>query len=473
MIKFLTLVLNQEDFKKKLIIIYSYMSHKLIISISGLHCRACELLNEQSLAELPGVTAVSVSHETGRAEIEYETPAPEKKAIEKILKENGYSLAGYDLRDSEPAINCEINHNKSGRTNWQLLIPILILVYWLVSRFNFGDASSLIQGEFSLPLAILIGVVAGFSTCLALVGGLVFGLAANYAKNHPEASHWQKFQPHLVFNFGRIFGFFLLGGLLGLVGSAFKISPFFNGLLTVFVGLVVLVLGLKLLDVAPILNKLDFALPKSWGKKIQADSPLLLGALSFFLPCGFTQAMQIYALGSGSFLNGGLIMAFFALGTAPGMLSLGGLGSLLDQKKSRLLFKIAGVVIVLFALFNINNGLKLIKISGVATIGQNTTANETATVAREGETQVVRMVESNRGYLPNRFNIIKNKPVRWVIDAQAPYSCASALIVPSLNISKQLQPGENIIEFTPDKIGEIPFSCSMGMYTGVFIVTEG
>jgi len=44
------------------------------------------------------------------------------------------------------------------------------------------------------------------------------------------------------------------------------------------------------------------------------------------------------------------------------------------------------------------------------------------------------------------------------------------LIIPSLKIQKQLQPGENIIEFTPQKVGDLPFSCSMGMYTGVFHV---
>lgn len=448
------------------------MSHKLVIAISGLHCRACELLNEKSLAELPGVTAVNVSHQTGQAEIEYDGPEPGKKEIGKILQENGYGLVGYGLTNDEPTINCAINHGKSGRTNWQLIIPLLVLAYWLVGRLGFGDASGLIQGEFSLPLAILIGLVAGVSTCLALVGGLVFGLAANYAKSHPEASRRQKFQPHLYFNLGRLLGFFILGGLLGLAGSAFKLSPLFNGFLTVFIGVVVLVLGLKLLDVSPALSKFDFALPKSWGKKIQADSPLLLGALTFFLPCGFTQAMQIYALGSGSFLSGGLIMAFFALGTAPGLLSLGGLSSLLSQKKSQTFFKIAGVIVVLFALFNINNGLKLIRVASPNTTTNNTPADNQTTTTEEDGVQIVRMTESGRGYLPNRLTVVKGKPVRWLIDAQAPYSCASALIVPSLNISKQLQPGENIIEFTPDKTGEIPFSCSMGMYTGVFIVTE-
>ncbi|MEI7901937.1 MAG: sulfite exporter TauE/SafE family protein [bacterium] len=35
----------------------------------------------------------------------------------------------------------------------------------------------------------------------------------------------------------------------------------------------------------------------------------LLGAASFFLPCGFTQAVQIYALSTGNPLTAGMIMA--------------------------------------------------------------------------------------------------------------------------------------------------------------------
>ncbi|MFA5184181.1 MAG: sulfite exporter TauE/SafE family protein [Patescibacteria group bacterium] len=460
------------------------MSHKLVISIAGLHCRACELLNEKNLGRLPGVTKVLVDHRSGRAEIYHQGEAPDKEAIRRILKADGYDLAdeaGLSGTDGT-GLNCAPDAGQRGRTNWQLLIPLLALAYWLVSRLHFGDASGLIRGEFSLPLAVLVGLVAGISTCLALVGGLVLGVAANYAKENPDASRIQKFQPHIIFNAGRVLGFFFLGGLLGLLGSAFQISPFFNGLLTILVGAVVLVLGLKLLDIAPALNRIDFALPKSWGRRIKADNPLLLGALTFFLPCGFTQAMQIYALGSGSFLNGGLIMAFFALGTAPGLLSIGGLSSLLDQKKSRLFFRAAGVVVVLFAMFNLNNGWALIKVSGFGAgniinggpTGDATIPNSGAidSAAADEGVQIVRMVESNRGYAPNSFTVVKNKPVRWIIDAQAPYSCASSLIVPSLGIRRQLKPGENVIEFTPTKSGDLPFSCSMGMYTGNFLVLE-
>jgi sulfite exporter TauE/SafE/copper chaperone CopZ len=453
------------------------MKKKMTIRLGGLHCKACEILNEQNLRALSGIASVRVDHRDGLAEIYYRGDKPDPVTIRKTIEEAGYQYGGEidngDKTTEKPkaAIDCA-RPAQDKKANWPLIIPALILTYWLIGRLPLGDASGFLKGEFSLSLAILVGLVAGFSTCLALVGGLIFSLSANYAQNHPEASRAQKFQPHLFFNIGRVLGFFILGGILGLVGQAFKLSPFFNGLLTVIVGAVILVLGLKLLDVSSVLNKLDFSLPKRLSGWIKADSPFFLGALTFFLPCGFTQAMQVYALGSGSFWNGGLIMALFALGTAPGLLGIGGLVSIASQSKSRWFFKLAGVIVILFALFNLQNGFKLISLTtgGIIIPSDNGLASNDLDGKKadnksddESGVQVVRMVEINRGYSPNDFTVVKGRPVRWIIDAQAPYSCASALIVPSLKIQKFLKKGENIIEFTPTATGDIPFSCSMGM----------
>jgi sulfite exporter TauE/SafE/copper chaperone CopZ len=446
------------------------MSNKLIIPIAGLHCKACEILTEDSLKEIKNVKKAEVNHKTGLAEITYEGEEPKLEEISANLKAAGYGLGSTSA-------------NATSKKDFSYFISItaaVLIIYWLLNQTNLLDFGGLIKGDFSWPLAILVGLVAGVSTCLALVGGLVFSLAANYAKNHPEASSKQKFIPHLIFNLGRIVGFFIMGGLLGIVGSAFKMSSLLNSIIALIIGIVILILGLKLLDISPALNKLDFSLPKKFGKVVKIESPLFLGALTFFLPCGFTQAMQIYALGTGNFIEGGLIMSLFALGTAPGLLGIGGASSLLGKKKSKNFFIAAGVIVVAFGLFNLVNGYRLFKISA-PTIFQNNSANEkqpkksntvNANLEIENGTRIIRMKETNRGYVPNSFVILKDQPVKWIIDAEAPYSCASAIVVPTLKIQTQLKPGENIVEFTPNKTGEISFSCSMGMYTGKFLVVE-
>ncbi|QQG52946.1 MAG: sulfite exporter TauE/SafE family protein [Candidatus Falkowbacteria bacterium] len=457
---------------------------KLVVPISGLHCKACEILTEDALREIKEVSKVNVNHKTGLAEIEYEGDEPKIAEIKTALEESGYGLGKIKTRienKNGQNLNCDLTETRHQPKDFSFYITVIAavaIIYLLLNRTTSLPFGGLLEQNFSWPLAIIVGLVAGVSTCLALVGGLVLSLAANYAQNHPEATKKEKFRPHIFFNLGRIGGFFFLGGILGVIGSAFKLSPLANSLITIIIGFVVLILGLKLLEIFPSLARFDFSLPKKFGKIIKINDPFVLGVLTFFLPCGFTQAMQIYALGTGNFLQGGLIMALFALGTAPGFLGIGGLSALGGKKKSSAFFMVAGIIVVAFGIFNLANGYRLFKISSgfdfnkIALKTEAETKNTNSNIEEEDGVRIIRMKETNRGYSPNNFTILKGQPVKFIIDAQAPYSCASALVIPYLKIQTQLKPGENILEFTPDKVGEIPFSCSMGMYTGQFLVVD-
>ena len=85
-------------------------------------------------------------------------------------------------------------------------------------------------------------------------------------------------------------------------------------------------------------------------------------------------------------------------------------------------------------------------------------------------TETITMTQNGGGYSPSVLTVHAGSRVRWVITSTDAYTCASALRVPSLGISKQLAAGENVIEFIPDKEGNIPFNCSMGMYRGTINV---
>lgn len=90
-------------------------------------------------------------------------------------------------------------------------------------------------------------------------------------------------------------------------------------------------------------------------------TPALVGVITFFLPCGFTQSMQIYTLSTGSFMQGGLTMLSFALGTLP-VLALVSFSSfsIQNSSKSGIFFKSAGLIVIIFALFNLINALVVI-----------------------------------------------------------------------------------------------------------------
>ncbi|MEI6710739.1 MAG: sulfite exporter TauE/SafE family protein [bacterium] len=164
----------------------------------------------------------------------------------------------------------------------------------------------------------------------------------------------------MLFHSGRILGFALLGGILGLVGKAIGISLFFSSILGLVAALVMIILGLNL---AGVYKKSTVTLPSSlfsFFRKKEGSflAPLLIGIGTFFLPCGFTQSMQISALSSGSFIGGFSLMLFFALGTFPvlALLSFGS-ASFARSKYAPLFFKSVGIVVIGLGTFSLITGL--------------------------------------------------------------------------------------------------------------------
>jgi sulfite exporter TauE/SafE len=194
---------------------------------------------------------------------------------------------------------------------------------------------------------------------MAVVGGLVLSMSATFAREGDTV------RPQVLFHIGRILSFFILGGVIGAVGSTFQLGAIGTFLLAVIVGLVMLVLGINLLDIFHWTKRLQPSMPRFLSQKAlsvtkinHTFTPALVGIATFFLPCGFTQSMQIYALSTGSFLQGGFTMLAFALGTFPvlALISFSSF-SIQNSPKAGIFFKSAGLIVILFALFNIINSL--------------------------------------------------------------------------------------------------------------------
>lgn len=450
---------------------------KLIVPIAGMHCRSCEVLIENKLSKIPEIKKCLVNSKKGIAEISYDVK-PSRESIENAVREAGYTIG---IVGKKPLFTRNVSDYKDLGIAFLFVVGLyLILKEFGISDFvNVGNTSK----PAGLSVALLIGLTAGFSTCLALIGGLVLGISARHSEKHPEATPLQKFRPHLFFNAGRIISYAIFGGLLGSLGSLLQFSETTLGIVIIAVGAVMLLLGVKLTGISPRLETVNIVLPKKISRLLgikneereySHKNSFALGAATFFLPCGFTQAMQIYAVSTGSFAQGSLIMGLFALGTAPGLLGIGGLTSVIKGIFAQRFFKFSGIVVVGLALFNINNGLNLTNWD--LWTGAETEANKAVAesvdpnVKMENGVQVVRMTESARGYAPNKFTIRQGVPVKWIIEGQELFSCASSLVSSKIGVRKNLSLGQNIIEFTPKEVGQIPFSCSMGMYRGAFTV---
>jgi len=232
-----------------------------------------------------------------------------------------------------------------------LIASFIVFIFILIQKSGIINLTG--SGKVTLPFVFLIGIIASLSTCMAVVGGLCISLSSNYAKE-------QQTRPLLLFHLSRIIGFFILGGIIGLIGSAFVLTPIMSFILSLILFFVMLIMGLNLLDIFPWAKKLQIKMPKAIGRNVIAMEnkegilmPIFLGAVTFSLPCGFTQSMQIYSLTTGSFINGALTMFVFALGTLP-MLALISFASVKLSKtlQSGIFFKTAGMLVIFFAVFN-------------------------------------------------------------------------------------------------------------------------
>lgn len=457
-----------------------FMTHKNIIKlpIKGMHCKSCELLVEGKVKKINGVTGVDADYSKSEVKITYHDHRPDTEDLRRAISD-----AGYEVGSSVKLTFFSHDIDAYKDLGWAFLL--LVILYFFLKGIGIENLLKIDTSSqaITVPIVLIIGMTAGFSTCMALVGGLILGLSSRHVRKHPEATAMQKFRPHIFFNLGRILGYAFFGAILGTIGSAFKLSATVNGLIIIFVGLVMLLMSLQLVEIFPRFSNFKLTLPKAVAKALGVKDDereysnkgaMGLGALTFFIPCGFTQAMQLYAMSSGSLINGALIMGLFALGTAPGLLTIGGLTSVVKGRFGRIFFKLAGIAVFFFAIFNISNGYTLsgLQIFDDSKNNQNNIISTDSNVTIENGVQIVHMVEDSKGYTPNHFTIKKDLPVKWIIDAQEPYSCASSMVVPKLNISKQLVAGENVIEFTPTTVGKINFSCSMGMYTGYFNIIE-
>ncbi len=351
---------------------------------------------------------------------------------------------------------------------------ILIIVFgYLILKQIPGSIHFGSRNAAGLGAVFLIGLTAAFSTCMALVGGLLVSVSAKWYETYNPKNRWDKFRPLLQFNVGRLIGYFLFGGIVGLIGTALAPTVQMTGVLTIVIAIVMIMLGLNILKIVP-KKYCSIPLPRSFVMKIRglAESkhplmPGLLGALTFFVPCGFTQSMQILALASGSFLSGALIMFVFALGTLPSLLGISAASSMLEGSYGRHFFKFAGAFSLFLGLLNLNSGFILTGVdlqnAVVQALRPAMGQTKNVTIDENGK-QIITITVTDDGYYPN--NITIDPGIDTWIYAVAPNGvsgCATMLTAPTYNLSTPIQVGENWLGPIKNPTKDFVIACSMGM----------
>ena len=355
-----------------------------------------------ALLRLPGVESVEVSARRGTAVVAGGPSHPET-AWRQRSAQRGMSLWP---RPGSAAVRPPGSRWPSPPWFWCLA--------WVAQSAGLADvAAGLVNPSGGgLLLVLALGLTAGVSTCMAMVGGLVLGFSASHAAavgstGSALPAFTTRMRPQFAFNAGRIIGFGLLGAILGALGSTVGLPTRIMGVLALAVAVVMFLLGIRLTGISPRMAAWSPRLPAGLAGLLGIDSAAarpysdsrtaLVGAGTFFLPCGFTQAVQVYALSTGSPLAAGLIMATFAVGTTPGLLAVASVPEIATGRRRATVLQVVGVIVLAFALLNVTSGLRLIGVSAhrrpspTAGIGQR---------HRGRGVQTVRMTQSPDGYLP-------------------------------------------------------------------------
>src|SRR6202158_5742970 len=325
---------------------------------------------------------------------------------------------------------------------------IVVGVLFALGQFDLLPKQFGLSDTMSYGLVFVIGLVASVSSCIAVTGGVLVAAAAKYNEATAGLTPMQRMKPHIYFNAGRILSYTLLGGAIGALGSALTLSPEINGVLTLLASAVMILLGLQILRLLPALTRFLPTMPKSFSHFIhdlaERDAnggAFVLGAATFFLPCGFTQALQLYVLAKGSFAVGALTMLAFSLGTLPALLSLSAMSSFATGRFQDLFLKFAGVAVIMLGAANIQYGLVLtgsaMNVASVTPDKPPVEMSPPQMTATQGK-QVVVMRIDGFSYIPNRFTVKQGVPVAWRIDASEAAGCGRFLLAPGPGMRQRL-----------------------------------
>lgn len=495
------------------------------LRIGGMVCVNCQNKIERRLRRTSGVQKITVSYHTGLADITYDSNLITLKRIKTIIEKLDYEVLG-EGKASEPDLVRLIG------------FPVIIVaLYVLLQRFellNLLVPSQLADSQMGYGMLFFVGLITSVH-CIAMCGGI--NLSQCVPKGVPEEGQGSKldtFRPAFLYNLGRVVSYTGIGFLLGWIGmligggSGTGLPTFFQGVLKLIAGVLMVIMGVNLLGIFPWLRRFQLRMPKALAvkidrKKAASRQPLLVGLLNGLMPCGPLQSMQIVALASGNPFAGALSMFLFSLGTVPLMLGFGSLVSALGKKFSQKVMSVGAVLIVVLGLAMLSQGgslsglfrpeqllvpvIALWIIGVVITIPFDQNLHRaigiTAAVAiiiggvvLSDLTGTVRLQKSDSADAETGIEIEDGKqvvystlsigkypditvqagiPVKWVIEAPegSINGCNYVMLLEEYGIEHMFTEGENVIEFTPTESGTVQYTCWMGMIRGNIFVTDG
>ena len=432
-------------------------------------CINCQTRIESALNDRSGITEVSVSYETGTAEFSYDSEIVSLDQLITMIGDLGYEASAQNTSQKKVILRAVRE------------IAIIAVLFFLLQRcgiLNRLVPNSLADSEMGYGMLFVIGLITSVH-CIAMCGGI--NLSQTLQKDTSTEISKVMFRNTLEYNIGRVVFYTVIGGVLGAVGalagigSSLQTSTLFQGILKLFAGIIMVVMGVNMLGIFPGLRRLAVHIP-NFNKKTKQKSgrkprtPFFIGLCNGLMPCGPLQSMQVVALASGNPLTGALSMLCFSLGTVPLMLGFGSAVSMLGKRFTRQVLKAGAILVVVMGLSMMVQGGTL---SGLNSKATGTLMAENTDVDKKNTDEIqyiTSTLQPGRSY-PD-ITVKAGEPVKWTVEAPdgSVNGCNYKIIQQDLGIEYVFDEGENVIEFTPEKAGTYTYTCWMGMITGKIYV---
>lgn len=237
---------------------------------------------------------------------------------------------------------------------------IIVVLFFLLQRcgiLNRLVPNSLADSEMGYGMLFVIGLITSVH-CIAMCGGI--NLSQTLQKDTSTEISKVMFRNTLEYNIGRVVSYTVIGGVLGAVGalagigSSLQTSTLFQGILKLFAGIIMVVMGVNMLGIFRDLEGWRYTFRTSIKNKTKIRqkprTPFFIGLCNGLMPCGPLQSMQVVALVSGNPLAGALSMLCFSLGTVPLMLGFGSAVSMLGKRFTRQVLKAGAILVVVMGL---------------------------------------------------------------------------------------------------------------------------
>lgn len=455
-----------------------------IYYISGMHCASCELLVEKRLLKEKDVKSVDASLGNGLVRIEHYGKVPSVHKLNQWFLGDGYTFSTEKSEKKKEPLLYVLEGTRGVHIDKRLLkkkLSTLLKIFavwyvlYLIEKTGIAGYITVTEAS-SLGVFFVFGLVAGLSSCAALVGGILLSLTKSWNEQYGyDATTKDKMIPHIYFHSGRFISYAILGGFLGAVG---KVIAFDNVTvyvcITLAVSIVMLFIGLQMAGVSWA-ERFQIKMPKrvtrvvagAKGKNIKM--PFVIGGATVLLPCGFTLIAQGIALTSGSFVMGSLIMIAFVFGTMIPLLFIGfaSIQGTKNAKRGRAFSFYSGVVLVIFAFYNINGQFNVLGFPSMSNIftqdgGVSVFIEESQD---SGSEQVVTLVAKGFRYTLTSSNTIQaGVPTTLIVDDQGIQGCGVFLAARGLiDGFVDLKLGKNVIDLGIPQKGTYNITCSMGM----------